>query len=89
MPFHGSLYLQYLDAFFVCAGQAFNPKSKGKPVIVGGDPAGRDIFASASNKARPFGIHAGAAMLAHEKITSLRSYKTLSCLKLPLLFGWI
>jgi len=48
-----------LDAFFVSVEQVLNPKLKGKPVIVGGDPEHRGVVASASYEARPFGIHAG------------------------------
>jgi len=47
-----------LDAFFVSVEQALNPKLKGKPVIVGGDPERRGAVTSAFYEARPFGIHA-------------------------------
>ncbi|TEU16177.1 MAG: hypothetical protein E3I25_05550 [Dehalococcoidia bacterium] len=45
-----------LDAFFVSVEQVLNPKLKGKPVIVGGDPERRGVVASASHKSRPSGI---------------------------------
>jgi len=55
-----------LDAFFVSVEQVLNPKLKGKPMIVGGDPERRGVVASASYEARrhPF---RHAAMLADEK----------------------
>ncbi len=48
-----------LDAFFVSVEQVLNPKLKGKPVIVGGDPERRGVVASASYEARHFCIHSG------------------------------
>jgi DNA polymerase-4 len=37
-----------LDAFFVSVEQVLNPKLKGKPVIVGGDPERRGVVDSSS-----------------------------------------
>jgi len=37
-----------LDAFFVSVERAFNPKLKGKPVIVGRDPERRGLASNAS-----------------------------------------
>ena len=48
-----------LDAFFASVEQVGNPRLKGKPVVVGGDPQRRGVVSSASYEARPFGIHAG------------------------------
>jgi len=48
-----------LNALFVSVEQTLNPKLKGKPVIVGGDPGRRGVVASASYEARPFDIHSG------------------------------
>ena len=58
-----------LDAFFVSVEQVLNPKLKGKPVIVGGDPEHRGVVASASYEARLFGIHAGMP-LSKKKVNS-------------------
>ncbi len=45
-----------LDAFFAAVEELENPLLRGKPIIVGGDPRGRGVVASASYAARAFGV---------------------------------
>jgi DNA polymerase IV len=46
-----------LDAFFAAVEELENPELRTKPLIVGGDPHGRGVVATANYNARAFGIH--------------------------------
>jgi DNA polymerase IV len=46
-----------LDAFFAAVEELEEPQLKKVPLIVGGDPHGRGVVATANYKARSFGIH--------------------------------
>src|SRR5436305_14959331 len=55
-----------LDAFFAAVEELENPELRDQPLIVGGDPRGRGVVATANYVARRFGIH--SAMSAAEAI---------------------
>src|SRR5436305_13866651 len=55
-----------LDAFFAAVEELENPELRSKPLVVGGDPHGRGVVATANYVARGFGIH--SAMSAAEAI---------------------
>src|SRR5450755_1341497 len=46
-----------LDTFFVSVERILDPKLKGRPVVVGGNPYGRGVVAGCSYEARAFGVH--------------------------------
>jgi DNA polymerase IV len=46
-----------LDAFFAAVEELETPELKTRPLVVGGDPNGRGVVATANYEARKFGIH--------------------------------
>src|SRR4051794_39549369 len=55
-----------LDAFYAAVEELENPELRSHPLVVGGDPHGRGVVATANYAARAFGIH--SAMSAAEAI---------------------
>jgi DNA polymerase-4 len=46
-----------LDAFFAAVEELDDPELRSKPLVVGGDPRGRGVVATANYEARRYGIH--------------------------------
>jgi len=53
-----------LDAFYAAVEELENPELRSQPLVVGGDPRGRGVVATANYAARRYGIH--SAMSAAE-----------------------
>jgi len=50
-----------LDCFFAAVEELDNPRLRGKPVIVGGDPDRRGVVSTANYVARRYGVHSAMA----------------------------
>jgi DNA polymerase IV len=55
-----------LDAFFAAVEELEDPELRSRPLVVGGDPRGRGVVATANYEARKFGI--GSAMSCAEAL---------------------
>ena len=55
-----------LDAFFAAVEELEDPELRRRPLVVGGDPHGRGVVATANYEARRYGIH--SAMSAAEAL---------------------
>jgi len=57
-----------MDAFFSAIEQNCNPRLKGKPVIVCGDPDSRSVVSTASYEARKYGLRSGMPVRQAKKL---------------------
>jgi DNA polymerase-4 len=48
-----------MDTFFVSIERALDPRLRGRPVLVGGDPRGRGVVSACSYETRPAGVRSG------------------------------
>jgi DNA polymerase IV len=57
-----------LDAFFASAEVLRRPELRGRPVIVGGQPAGRGVVSSATYAARARGVHSAMPLARAQRL---------------------
>lgn len=57
-----------MDAFYASIEQRDNPRLRGKPVVVGGDPYSRGVVCTCSYEARKFGVHSAMASSKAKKL---------------------
>ena len=57
-----------MDAFFSQVEEIANPRLKGKPVIICGDPHSRSVVSTASYEARKYGVKSGMAVGLAKKL---------------------
>src|SRR4051812_9319126 len=60
-----------MDAFFAAVEELEQPELRGRPLVVGGDPHGRGVVATANYEARRYGIH--SAMSCAEALRRCRT----------------
>lgn len=57
-----------MDAFFAAVEQHDHPELRGRPVVVGGDPASRGVVSTASYEARVFGVRSAMPAFQARKL---------------------